>query len=109
MPGPTPWLLVGCLGPASRWATDAIQLTGRGRPEGAPWPGLPADLPVDPAPGRAQRGRPADRAGRARARATWTTGFFAVFRADHPAATSADDARHATAALADPAAVLPAG
>ncbi len=107
MPGPTPWLLVGCLGVARRWATDAIQLTGRGRPEGAPWPGLAADLtgtrvqgehsavalqtePVVLAPG-----------------ATWTTGFFAVFRADHPAATAADDARHAEAALADPGALPP--
>ncbi len=45
MPGPTPWCLVGSLGRTVGWATDALQLTGRGRRDGDPWSGLSADLP----------------------------------------------------------------
>ena len=106
MPGPTPWLLVGCLGVADRWATDIVQLTGRGRPEGAPWPGLRAELPAARVQGEHSAValqtepvvlRPGD---------TWITGFFGVFRTDHPAATSADDVRHARAVLDDPAALM---
>ena len=108
MPGPTPWLLVGCLGTGPplghrRGPADRAR-PGRGRAVAGPdAPSCPATRlqgehsavalqtePVVLAPG-----------------ATWTTGFFGVFRADHPEATSADDARHAEAALADPAARSP--
>ncbi|SOC57011.1 GH36-type glycosyl hydrolase domain-containing protein [Ornithinimicrobium cerasi] len=93
MPGPTaPWALVACRTPATRWATDLLQLTGRGLPEGAPWPGLRRDLPAtrlqhehaaavlqsDPvtlAPGT-----------------SWRSGFVVVALADHPEATSDADA-----------------
>ena len=93
MPGPTaPWGLVGCHTRAERWATDLLQLTGRGLPEGAPWPGLRADLPatrlqhehaaalLQTTPVRLEPG------------AAWRTGFFVVLLPDHPGATSDADA-----------------
>jgi len=107
MPGPTPWLLVGCLGTANRWATDARQLTGRGRVEGSPWPGLAADLPATRVQGEHTVAvlqtdpvvlGPGD---------AMTSGFYGLHVTDHPAATSAADLEHAYAALDDPAAVPP--
>lgn len=107
MPGPTPWVLVGCLGTADRWATDALQLTGRGRVDGAPWPGLAADLPAKRFQGEHSvailqtapivlqpGGRHVD-------------GFYGLYRADHQAATTAADVSSARAALDDPAATAP--
>ena len=96
MPGPTPWLLVGCLGRAAGWATDAVQLTGRGRREVTPWPGLTADLPAARLQGEhtvaaLQTEPTVARAGRAR----WTSGFYGLFLRRPPDATSADDARYA--------------
>ena len=93
MPGPTaPWCLIGCHGRAARWGTDLLQLTGRGLPEGAPWPGLRAELPAE----RLQHEHavvllqtepvtlgPGE---------TWQSGFFAVLAEDHPGATSDADA-----------------
>jgi 1,2-beta-oligoglucan phosphorylase len=107
MPGPTPWCLVGSLGRTARWATDALQLTRRGRRDGAPWPGLSADLPshrlqhehtVAALQGEAIALAPGE---------SITTGFFGIYLPDHPEATGASDARHAERALADPAAKPP--
>ncbi len=105
MPGErAPWALVGCLGVAERWSTDALQLApGDGSPGGA-HDRLPDDLPAlrrqhehtlvglqTPvtilAPG-----------------ASIETGFYGLVLGDHPAATTPDDARHAETALGDPAA-----
>ncbi|MFK5635605.1 cellobiose phosphorylase [Ornithinimicrobium sp. LYQ103] len=92
MPGPTaPWALVGCHTSSQRWATDLLQLSGRGLPEGAPWPGLRAELP-------AQRLQHEHAAAvlqtvpvRLGPRESWRTGFFVVALADHPGATSDGD------------------
>uniref|UniRef100_UPI0025D5AD9E cellobiose phosphorylase n=1 Tax=Lapillicoccus sp. TaxID=1909287 RepID=UPI0025D5AD9E len=118
MPGERqPWALVGCLGVATGWATDALQLVGGGgvrggrsgggdgrRPGGTPLPGLAADLPstrlqhehtlvalqsetVELAPGSTHR-----------------TGFYGLVVPDHPAASGPDDAVRPAVAYADPAA-----
>jgi cellobiose phosphorylase len=108
MPGPTPWLLVGCLGRADRWATDAIQLTGRGRGEGAPWPALASDLPATRRQGEHSVAALQTEPTVLGPGATWTSGFYGLYLPDHPEATSAADVRHATTALADPAAIAPA-
>ena len=104
MPGPTPWLLVGCLGRADRWATDAVQLTGRGRPEGTPWPGLATDLPATRLQGEHTVAALQTEPTVLDPGETWTSGFYGLYLAEHLDATSADDARYAAAALADPAA-----
>lgn len=93
MPGPrAPWALVGSWTSAVGWASDVTQLTGRGLAEGAPWPGLRADLPsrrlqqehsavaLQSAPVTLE---PGDR---------WEGGFFVLLVDDHPAATSQADA-----------------
>lgn len=103
MPGPTPWCLVGALGTADRWCTDALQLTGRGRAEGAPWPGLSADLPS----ARLQHEHTlaalqTDRVSLA-AQESWQTGFFGLVVADHQPASGPADVAFADALLADPA------
>jgi cellobiose phosphorylase len=108
MPGDTPWLLLGCLGQADRWATDAIQLTGRGRPEGAPWPGLSGELPSVRRQGEHSLAALQTRPTLLEPGQTWTSGFYGFYVADHPEATSAEDQRYALAALADSAAQTPA-
>ncbi|MET1006433.1 MAG: hypothetical protein ABWX96_12845, partial [Propionibacteriaceae bacterium] len=108
MPGPTPWLLLGCLGRADRWSTDAIQLTGRGRTDGEPWPGLTTELPSLRRQGEHTLAALQSEAVVLQPGAVWQSGFYGSFLADHPAATSADDAQHALAALDDPAARTPA-
>ena len=105
MPGTSaPWALIGCIGSADAWSTDALQLTGRGPPAGSGLPGLADDLPsrrwqhehtlvglqhgeIVLAPGDVVH-----------------TGFFGIVVQDHPEATGAQDAVHAVRALADPAA-----
>ena len=101
MPGPTPWLLVGCLGRADRWATDAIQLTGRGRAEGTPWPGLASDLPAARLQGEHTVAALQTEPTVLEPGETWASGFYGLYLVEHLAATSADDARYAAAALAD--------
>lgn len=102
MPGPTaPWLMVGTYGTGTGWSTDAAQLARRTR-SGVQWPGLDRpelpgerlqhehslialqDAPVTLAPGARHR-----------------TGFWGIVVADHPEATSDDDARWAELAVAD--------
>ncbi|MFC6420960.1 GH36-type glycosyl hydrolase domain-containing protein [Ornithinimicrobium tianjinense] len=93
MPGPTaPWALVGCLGRAVSWATDGLQLRGRGLPEGAPWPGLRGDLP-----GVRLQHEHAAAALQSEPRLLgpgeqWASGFFTVVLEDHPGATTDADA-----------------
>ncbi|WP_151523834.1 GH36-type glycosyl hydrolase domain-containing protein [Serinicoccus kebangsaanensis] len=102
MPGPTsPWGMLGCLTGADAFATDAIQLTGRGRVEGEPWPGLAQELPS----ARFQREHTlaalTSRPHRLAPGESLTSGFFVVTVADHPDASGPDDARHATGIEAD--------
>ena len=108
MPGAAvPWVLVGCLGQGVAWGTDAVQL-GRSDADGMPT-GLLADrLPserlqhehtlvllqlgstmLDPGAGVA-------------------TGFYGIYQANHPSATSAQDATVAAEALRQPEAGHPA-
>lgn len=107
MPGPTPWLLVGCLGSAGRWATDAVQLTGRGRVEGAPWPGLTAELPAARLQGEHTVAALQTEPTILEPGNTWHSGFYGLYLPEHNEATSAADAQHAATALADPAATQP--
>lgn len=108
MPGERqPWALVGCLGVATGWATDALQLMTRSgagrRPGGNPFPGLAADLPG----ARLQhehtlatlQSEPVELA----AGATHRTGFYGLVVADHPAASGPADAALTATAFADPA------
>ena len=99
MPGErAPWALVGALGVADLWCTDALQLERAG--------GLGGDLPGArlqhehtmvglQTPGYALE--PGE---------TVTTGFYGLVLPDHPGATTADDVRHAEQVLADPPAFL---
>lgn len=102
MPGPTaPWLMVGTYGTGTGWSTDAAQLARRTR-SGVQWPGL--DRPELPSAGLqhehsliALQDAPVTLAPGARHR----TGFWGIVVADHPEATSDDDARWAELAVAD--------
>lgn len=102
MPGPrAPWALVGCWSRAVSWATDALQVLGRGRPEGAAWPGLLSDLEGE----RLQHEHAAaflqSESHLLAPGATWSSGFFVVVREDHPGPTSDADAE-LVAGLAPP-------
>ena len=91
-----PWALLGCLGVADRWATDATQV----------WAGdaLRADLPAERRQGEHTLVALQTPSSTLAPGASMTTGFFGLVLDDHPEATSAADARHADTALADPAA-----
>jgi len=110
MPGPTaPWAVIGCLSEGVGWGTDALQLVGRAHHSGAAPPGLSANtLPST----RLQhehtlallQARPVQLA----AGETVSTGFFGVYKGDHPAATSGHDAAVVDEVLAQPEAQRPA-
>lgn len=108
MPGKSvPWAMIGCLGTAIGWATDALQLTGRGRLDGEALPGLNAHLPssrlqhehtlaaLQTAPITLAPGQRHD------------SGFFGLVVGDHPEATGPADAALASALLSDPSALSP--
>ncbi|MFK5584725.1 GH36-type glycosyl hydrolase domain-containing protein [Serinicoccus sp. LYQ131] len=102
MPGErVPWALTGCLTGADRWASDLLQLTGRGLVEGAPWPGLRQELPARRLQHEhtvtALQSRPL----RVAPGASVTSGFFVVLRADHPEPSGPADAALAAGALAE--------
>lgn len=110
MPGPTaPWAVIGCLSGGVGWGTDALQLVGRGNHAGARMPGLSAEtLPNT----RLQhehtlallQARPMRLAGGE----SVASGFFGMYLADHPAATSDQDRAVVHRALALPEAREPA-
>ncbi|MDQ6883340.1 MAG: hypothetical protein M3077_03730 [Candidatus Dormibacteraeota bacterium] len=110
MPGHTnPWAVIGCLSKGVGWGTDALQLVGRGHHAGARPPGLSARaLPST----RLQhehtlallQARPVQLVGGE----TTATGFFGVYQADHPAATSGQDRTVVDQALGQPEAQRPA-
>jgi CRISPR-associated protein Csx3 len=109
MPGPTaPWAVVGCLTEGVGWATDALQLFGRGhlagdRPAGLSAVALPnkrlqhehALVVLQARPVKLAEGE------------TTSTGFFGVYVADHPAATSGEDTVVVDQVLSLPEALTP--
>jgi CRISPR-associated protein Csx3 len=109
MPGPTaPWAVIGCLSEGVGWGTDALQLVGRAHHAGAPLPGLSAsDLPST----RLQhehtlallQSRPVQLA----EGESMSTGFFGAYQADHPCATTDDDAPVVDEVLGQPEALRP--
>lgn len=109
MPGATaPWAVIGCLSEGVGWATDALQLVGRGHHAGARPPGISAEKFPNT---RLQhehtlallQARPTLLA----AGETMVTGFFGLFQPDHPAATSSQDEAIVERALSLPEAREP--
>jgi 1,2-beta-oligoglucan phosphorylase len=103
MPGSgAPWVLLGCLGEAVGWGTDGLQL-GRADQAGDPVPGLLADrLPSTRLQHEHTLALLQDRTSRLRPGERLTSGFFGIYRATHPEATSASDADDASEALRQP-------
>jgi 1,2-beta-oligoglucan phosphorylase len=103
-----PWLVLGCLREAVAWATDALQVVGRAGPAGATPEGLLAErLPSTRLQHEHARAMLQDRSDHMVPGQTLTTGFFGIYRPDHPAATSASDSASAALALALPEATAP--
>lgn len=101
-----PWMVLGCLREAVGWATDALQLVGR---PGAT-PGLLADrLPSTRLQHEHTLATLQDRTERLLPAQTLRTGFFGIYRPNHPAATSAADSAVAEVALSLPEATPPTG
>ncbi|MBS0420847.1 MAG: hypothetical protein JSR66_24260 [Proteobacteria bacterium] len=105
--GKHPWSLIGCLRAAASFATDALQFHGLTRRSDETPIGLSGDLPNR----RLQhehsmvvlRDMPIELA----PHATAISGFFGVYVADHPGATSAEDVQVANAAFNLPEAKPP--
>jgi len=108
MGGRDPWAIVGALGAAASFATDALDVHGLATRAGTAPPGLAAGLPgrrrqhehsmaaLQTAPVRLEPG------------ASAASGFFAWFEPDHPAPTSPADLAFVDRALALPEAKAPA-
>lgn len=108
MPGPTaPWVLVGCLRHGSGWGTDALQLIGSKRGREGILEGLQRDLPSARLQHEHTLALLQDRVAVLGRDETLRTGFFGIFRPDHPLATSAEDRAAATEALEQPEARSP--
>jgi cellobiose phosphorylase len=104
MPGErAPWMLLGCLREAVAWATDALQLVGRGGRAGATPAGLLAErLPSTRLQHEHTLATLQDRTERLEPGQTLSTGFFGIYRADHQAASAASDGAIAELALSLP-------
>lgn len=105
--GKYPWSLIGCLREATSFATDALQFHGLASRAGETPIGIAGELP-----GRRLQHEHSmvvlrDAPIKLEARATATSGFFGVYVANHPGATSAADVAVATQALALPEAKAP--
>lgn len=101
-----PWLVLGCLREAVAWATDALQLVGRTGSTGATPPGLLAErLPSNRLQHEHTLAMLQDATEHLSPGQTLRTGFFGIYRADHPDATSAADSAVAELALALPEAI----
>jgi cellobiose phosphorylase len=101
--GRHPWAVLGSLGCATRFATDALQFQGVGGRGGD----APVGLYSDDLPGTRQQHEHSmavlqDAAMRLAPGARANTGFFGWFEPDHPAATSADDLAFVDRALSLP-------
>ena len=105
-----PWLLLGCLREAVAWGTDALQVVGRADLDGATPSGLAAErLPSTRLQHEHTLAMLQDRAEQLAPGATLTTGFYGIYRGDHPAATSAADGVVAALAANLPEASAPTG
>ncbi len=105
--GAHPWCLIGCLGNATSFATDALQLHGLSTRSGEVAVGLAGELP-----GRRLQHEHAmailrDAPRRLEPRAMATSGFFGVYVPDHPEASSAADLDLVAPALQLPEARAP--
>ena len=99
MPGPTaPWAVVGCLSEGVGWGTDALQLVGALSSKDLPSTRLQHEHTL-----ALLQSRPARLAGGE----TMATGFFGVYRPDHPAASSGHDEAVVDEALDQPEAKQP--
>ncbi len=104
MPGATaPWAVIGCLSEGVGWATDALQLVGRGHHAGAPLPLLAVrDLPGTRLQHEHTLALLQSRPVRLSAGERVTTGFFGAYQPDHPDATSDLDAAVVDEVLGQP-------
>jgi cellobiose phosphorylase len=107
MPGPSaPWVLIGSLCEGTGWGTDALQL---GSPSGVR---LPPGLLAGALPDRRLQHEHTlvllqDRPTRLRSGDRTDRGFFGIYRADHPPASSDEDAIEVAAVLDQPEARAP--
>jgi CRISPR-associated protein Csx3 len=110
MPGPTaPWALIGSLRHGVGWGTDALQLVGRAHHFGAALPGLSDNnLPSTRLQHEHTLALLQDRPVLLAGGQSVATGFFGVYRSDHPASTSARDTAAVEEALRQPEARRPA-
>ena len=109
MPGErAPWMVLGCLREAASWATDALQLVGRSGVRGITPSGLLSNtLPSVRLQHEHTLAMLQDRPEQLAPGQSLTTGFFGIYRPDHPAATTAADSPIAELALLLPEATAP--
>jgi len=105
--GKHPWSLIGALRRATSFATDALQFHGLASRAGNAPVGILADLPNRRLQHEHSMVVLRDAQIELAPRASATTGFFGVYVADHPGATSAADIEVAIQALALPEAKPP--
>ncbi|MGV8967996.1 MAG: GH36-type glycosyl hydrolase domain-containing protein [Cellulomonas sp.] len=106
--GTVPWLVLGSLREAVAWGTDALQVVGHWDVDGSTPPGLAADrLPSTRLQHEHTLAMLQDRSEELAPGATLTTGFYGIYRPDHPAATSAADSAIAALAVDLPEATAP--
>ncbi|WP_242511576.1 hypothetical protein [Pengzhenrongella frigida] len=105
-----PWMVLGGLRDVVAWGTDALQVVGRAGLTGIVPVGLQAEtLPSARLQHEHTLAMLQDRPERLASGGSLTTGFYGLYRADHPAATSAADGAVADAALRLPEAAAPTG
>jgi 1,2-beta-oligoglucan phosphorylase len=103
-----PWIVLGSLREAVAWATDALQVVGRAGLAGATPVGLlAARLPSTRLQHEHTLAMLQDRPDHLVPGKTLRTGFFGIFRPDHPRATSGADGAIADLALSLPEATAP--
>jgi cellobiose phosphorylase len=105
--GKHPWSLIGCLRMAASFATDALQFHGLTSRAGETPIGLSAELPNRRLQHEHSMVVLRDRPCKLEPRATAISGFFGVYVADHPGATTAADATAASEAFNLPEAKPP--
>lgn len=107
MGGRCPWTVIGSLGKAVAYATDALQFHGLATRAGGPAIALTSGLPGKRLQHEHSLVAIQDESVLLEPGAKSQRGFFSWFEADKPAATSADDVCWMDAALALPEAVCP--
>lgn len=102
MGGRNPWTVIGSLGTAVSYATDALQVHGLAARDGAAAPGLSGGLPGERLQHEHSLVAIQQEAVALAAGETWRGGFFGYAVADHPEATGDGDLQWIDAALALP-------